>query len=383
MPFYRHAYRVFTKAASGVGLQISSHQVVTYTAMRYLASRTRMQQEVIVTPLGEKSLDEDVVKRIKSRAMPQQRSPQEKVMMVNIQDMLRSEDRYCSLLVFSGGESVVKYGKAGIAPSENVGVKDLLVFEKPIPKGVTMLDIGHSVPFTISSERAKELFVINTSIDPLKEAPSHEENLKRYSLHTACDLPYDLSKRLSIEIQRKIFSDRDNEEFYQEMTSVVTPPTELLKSSATWMNFEQRQMDVLNSTDTHFHPGSRLLIIFTTSKKAGATLNFCGISESPEDRPDCEVKLKFEPNKIQVLHFGEEVHHRFEGDFVCLSIHPKDSDSIIKALKEGKLPEGFLERATIFSQSSKNQIQGIPNPEVFKPAPADKLTTKQRESHHD
>ncbi len=95
------------------------------------------------------------------------------------------------------------------------------------------------------------------------------------------------------------------------------------------------------------------MVIFTTDKPSSATLNFCGISENPDEREDSKVHLKFEENSIMVLNFPHYTHHKFCGEFVCVSIHPNEGLNLIEALQSGNLSAGFLKTATIFSKTNQ------------------------------
>jgi hypothetical protein len=140
------------------------------------------------------------------------------------------------------------------------------------------------------------------------------------------------------------------------VTSIVDKPTHFNKSSGTLMNFEKsfqrKSVSNTNTTGSHYHPGDRRLHILTTNKKAGATLNFCGINEDPTKRKDCEVRLVFPKNSLSVLKFPGFTHHKFHGEFVCMSVHPMVGHNIIDAVQSGTLLKGFLESATVFSPTT-------------------------------
>jgi hypothetical protein len=149
-----------------------------------------------------------------------------------------------------------------------------------------------------------------------------------------------------------IHEHRQKQKFHQETTFVAYAPTKYLKNSGTPMDFEGL---LSGTTPTHYHPGERSLYIFTTNKDAGVILNFCGIKESPGKRKDCEVKLAFKKNSLNVLNFPPFTHHKFYGEFVCISIHPREGENIIQALASGTIPVGFLEFATILSEENKEE----------------------------
>ena len=52
-----------------------------------------------------------------------------------------------------------------------------------------------------------------------------------------------------------------------------------------------------------------------------------------------------------VLNFPPYTHHKFDGEFVCVSVHPREGINLIEALESGLLPKGFLESATVFSKT--------------------------------
>ncbi len=182
----------------------------------------------------------------------------------------------------------------------------------------------------------------------------HSENIERYSVNIVCKLEPEQAKQLSLALQTKIFYDRKNEYFYEEVTSKVYKPTEHNRSSGTLMNFTNNEPGTEKTTATHFHPGERSLIIVTTSKKAGVTLNFSGIAENPDERKDCEQHIKFPENSVVVLNFPAYTHHKFHGEFDCMSVHPREGANLIKAVQLGTLPKGFLESATVFSRTYKD-----------------------------
>jgi hypothetical protein len=220
-----------------------------------------------------------------------------------------------------------------------------------IPKGTYgVLDVLKHVPFSIFALDPTKSFAVAGC--PLEEVLTHEENIKRYSLNTSCSLSPDDAKRLSIEIQRRIFNDYTKQKFYEEVTSIVYKPNPENRSSGTLMNFESEDHSHDRTTAMHYHPGERSLHIITTKKPAAVTLNFCGIAENPDERKDCEVHLKFPENSMLVLNFPPCTHHKFHGDFVCMSVHPREGTNLIRAVSTGTLPKGFLESATVFSNTS-------------------------------
>jgi hypothetical protein len=58
---------------------------------------------------------------------------------------------------------------------------------------------------------------------------------------------------------------------------------------------------------------------------------------------------------LSVLNFPPHTHHKFEGEFVCISVHPREGENLIEALQSGLLPKGFLESATVFSKTPNDK----------------------------
>lgn len=277
-----------------------------------------------------------------------------KVQHVQIEDITpHPGDEYGQILVISGpGSLSVRYGDHGVAPSATVAPLDLLKHEVKAPQNsVVVFDIRNHVPFLIDSDNPRS-FALATC--QLNRVPDHGESIGRYSMNTMCELKPEQAKQLSLALQNKIFHDRKNEYFYEEVTSKVYPPTEYNKSSGTLMNFSNLDPKQEGTTATHYHPGERSLIVVTTGKKAGATLNFCGIAENPDERKDCEQRVEFPPNSIIVLNFPPYTHHKFHGDFDCMSVHPREGANLIRAVQSGTLTRGFLESATVFSRTDKD-----------------------------
>jgi hypothetical protein len=213
--------------------------------------------------------------------------------------------------------------------------------------------IRQHTPFFLSPNNKENFYAFNDDFhQPILD---HEENIKRYSLDVVHQLSLDDAKRLNIEMQKRIFHDYTKESFYEEVTSKVYKPTIHNRSSGTLMSFETEEYGRDKTTTMHYHPGERSLHIVTTKKPAAVTLNFCGVAENPEERKDCEVHLKFPENSKLVLNFPPYTHHKFHGDFVCLSVHPSEGLNLIEASQSGTLPKGFLESATVFSATKENQ----------------------------
>lgn len=270
---------------------------------------------------------------------------------VNYDLEISEADRFGKLIIGSESDVVIRYGDCGITPSSSAALKDLLKYELRIPSGnLGILTARHHTPFLIETSATDCVAIPTSSIEVVPEY-DQKEIFSSVSMVKALELEEDLAKTLSIEVQRRIFSDRSREKFYKEVTSVNDFPTKQNTSSGTLMNFECIEIGKSNSTALHYHPGERRLHILTTNKSAGVVLNFCGIHEDPLQRMDCEVVLRFPPNSFLTLKFPAFTHHKFFGEFVCNSVHPKEGKNMLDLIESGKLPKGFLESATIFSQS--------------------------------
>ena len=252
------------------------------------------------------------------------------------------------ILVLGKGENLVRYGNYGIAPSALEKPEDLLKHSLLLPElSVGVLSVKTHTPFKLVMSEKSFAFPASEML----RVTNHEENISRYSINVLSKLTADDAKRLTLLLQTKIFSDYSKENFYEEITSVFYKPTEHNKSSGTLMNFEQNHPSEDLKTASHYHPGERSLIIFTNNKKAGATLNFCGVDENPDERPDCKASLTFQENSITILNFPPYTHHKFSGEFIALSIHPREGANLIEAVQNGKISKGFLETATVFSKT--------------------------------
>jgi len=256
-------------------------------------------------------------------------------------------DKIEEIAIIAGDNMTVHYGARGVAASANKSPRDLLKHSLIIPKRSTgVLTLLKHVPFLIEASDPHKSSAMAGS--RLVKVPTHEENITRYSLTKVTDLPPETAKIITLRLQQAIFENKKNEYFYEEITSRVYPPSESNRSSGTLMNFENEDN---HTTNTHYHPGERSLHVLTTNKASGVTLNFCGIGENPDNRKDCEVKLVFPKNSALILNFSPFTHHKFHGEFVCMSIHPREGDNLIQALESGVLPKGFLETATVFSKA--------------------------------
>lgn len=267
---------------------------------------------------------------------------------------LDERDKFGQIIFISESDTTVKYGKSGISTSFGKSPHDLLDQKIIIPRNhFGVIDIPKHTPFLIDSDNNSGKFAVSTC--EMEQVPNHEDNIKRYSMKVACPLSEDDAKRLNLEIQHRIYHDYSKELFNKQATSKVYKPTIYNRSSGTFMNFESEDYKKDKTTAMHYHPGERSLHIFTTKKPAGVTLNFCGVAENPDERKDTEVHLKFPENSMIVLNFPPYTHHKFHGDFVCMSVHPREGQNLIQAVGSGTLPRGFLESATVFSSTKEDK----------------------------
>jgi hypothetical protein len=258
---------------------------------------------------------------------------------------LSSEDKVGQIILVAKDDISVHYGEHGIAPSNDIRPDQLLKKSIQIPRNLFgVLDIPYHTPFRIMAKPG-QVFALKAC--ELKEVLNHEDNIRRYSLTKVIDLPSETAKIISLRLQQSILENKKNEYFYEEITSRLYAPSKHNRSSGTLMSFDSDSL----TTASHYHLGERSLHIITTHKAAGVTLNFCGINEIPEERKDCEVNLKFSKNSLMVLNFPPHTHHKFDGEFVCVSVHPREGENLIEALESGLLPKGFLESATVFSKT--------------------------------
>lgn len=264
------------------------------------------------------------------------------------------EEDYGKALLFTGPKgAMVHYATKALAPRKYQDPVELLEEKKYVnPNQLSILEIRHQLPFTVVDSSSKSI-IIPSPGTKVSEILPHEQNIERYSLKRISEIGEDDAKRINIKIMQAIYEDPHKQNFYEEKTSVVQyPEITHNQNSATLMSFESQTRGI-GTTAMHFHPGEKMLIIYTTDKDAGVELNFCGTDESPVDRPDCERKIQFPQNSMLVLSFPENTHHRFWGDFVCISVHPKEGPNIVDSIKTGNLTEGFLEYATVFSKGNE------------------------------
>ena len=107
-----------------------------------------------------------------------------------------------------------------------------------------------------------------------------------------------------------IKSDEDSELFAGESCSRIVSAKEEDMSSVFLMSFSQGY-----DQQKHFHTGSRILLIFSR-KDASVTLGRQQNSLKEEKMLD---------NSCYLLRMETGLVHKFSGDFVAFSIHPKDT----------------------------------------------------------
>ena len=270
---------------------------------------------------------------------------------VSIQDVeLSFKDQYGTITLASLIGATIKYGEYGKMPSKSVSPLQLLNNKLHIlPKSVGVLNIRKHVPFLIETPNPSQTLALCTG-GSLSIVGDYKTNMNNCSLKILLNLDEDEAMDLSLGMQIRIQKDRNKEKFYEETTSKITEPTSNLPFSATLMNFATSIASGFDNTTMHYHPGDRMLIICTTNQPAGVKLNFCGVKQAPDDHPDTEIIKDFPPNAMSVIIFPAYVHHKFFGQFTCISVHPKDGLKFIKEMTKGNLSKGFLESATTFSE---------------------------------
>ncbi len=267
------------------------------------------------------------------------------------------------LVVFSGNDHpiIVEYGDRGVRPFEGASMSSCFKHKLQISEGtVGVLRVENYVPFSLKSEgENKDNIVVADSL--LRKLPERMKIEEQYSLTEvlSSQLPVDMAKVLSLSLQQRIHMNKDLERFFAEVTLTLDKPTTVLPNSATAMNFEE--LESKESTDMHWHPGDRVLLIIATGKECGADLNFCGVNEDPKARQDLAKKVTFPKNSISLIRFPGGTHHKFFGDFVCISFHPEEGQEMINFLASGKkFPEGFLSKMTVVSGGKEVEMRDSP-----------------------
>lgn len=279
---------------------------------------------------------------------------------------LSTEDKFGKMLIISGSGGVIKYGNRGILPSADISPQDLLVHQREIPKeSLGVIKTRNQTPFSIESHDPSQFVAIPISQLQQVMPYDREEMQKMVTFEILAHIPENVALTLSDKIRKTVLENPKRENFFEETTLVVDKPNPHLKHSNTFMVFEEEDPAIVGSTtNSHFHPSDRILYIITTDKNSGVNVNLCGIEENPNNRKDCEFIIDFPKNSLSILRFKEQAHHRFFGDFVCVSCHPTEAKNIIVAVQSGTLPKGFLESATIFSKTDESSVWNSYNKDI-------------------
>jgi len=283
---------------------------------------------------------------------------QQKVMIGKPGDVeLRENDAYSKILVVSKSKATlpltIRYGGRGVAPSPTKTPEQLLERSFTLPKGeVGIVGIRNHVPFSFDSASEDEAEIL--PLDDLRVVKEYdrEEIEQRSSMTKVLELPNYIARTINAEMVKKVCSDTKHEDFYEETTLPLIKPDATNQSSETAMIFDYEEGIGKHATKSHYHPGDRVLYVFTTNVPSGVTLNHCGINEDPNKCPHTAVHYDFPPNSLIILRFEESNHPRFKGKFTCISGHPKDGKNIIENIGKGNA--GFLASATVFSQENGN-----------------------------
>jgi hypothetical protein len=243
------------------------------------------------------------------------------------------------------------YGDEGVCTSsKNPTPNCLMKYEKLIPSNAfVLLEIPSNTPFKLDSFTHGS--IITNPAEIYKILPYAEKIKQYYQAKVMMTLDPDVAKDIYNKLVDTITTDLEKEEFFEETTLPYIYPSEYIKSSQTLMAFRENKK---KTTDIHYHPGERELIIITTDQGASCELNFCGIKESPADHSESQVTINLQPNSISVLKFTPYTHHKFYGEFVCTSVHPREGPNFIKAVESNNLGN-FLESATTFSLKEEKE----------------------------
>lgn len=258
------------------------------------------------------------------------------------------KDDYGQIMCISSKDITVQYAKQGYKPKSKDDVNRMLNNQITLPKNTLMCLL---IP-------SHTLFKINLGSDYfIKYGNNITQNIsytdidKQYSLNTLLPLGNLEADNIFRLISQTINKDPNKEYFFDEITSKQVLPNNNLPTSITYMEFKEQE-----SSPTHYHPtGERMLFIINKNSQSGATLNFCGINEAPDACPETERKISFPQNTLSVLRFPAYTHHKFFGEFNCISIHPQEGKKLIEAIEQGGNQKGFLELATIISKKIDNQ----------------------------
>lgn len=277
------------------------------------------------------------------------KSQEENIVRVIINDVPKVGERKSAgnfAIVTSDEEVTIKFGDKGKTPLAGVPVRETLIHEiKVAPNTVGVASVEPNTPVAFEGNKDNTVVVPACEIAHISPGPINVE--EKYSLSVICELTPVTAKSLLVALQGTVFEDRAHEYFYAEVTLPVVKPTSSLPNSVTLMNFEASEYQ--NDTPMHRHPGSRLLYIITTGKKAGVIINGCGANENPEDKPEYRREIKFKPNSISIFRMEEDLNHDFYGDFFAFSVHPREGERFTKLIESGQSVKGFLETLTFVS----------------------------------
>lgn len=286
------------------------------------------------------------------------------------------------MIIGSLDDIEIKFGEPGIMARKGQTKKELLPFTKHIEGGtIGMLEVGRQVPFSIKMSNNS----LAIAIEEMKKFPSFSENINRCSMHVLNKnkLPDKVSGSISHSLRYNIYNNLKNERFGNEITLPIYKADGENRSSSILMNFVGIDKEIENS-DTHYHPGERVLYIFTEDSDSGVTINLCGINEIPDDRPDLRKSYNFPKNSIIVLKFPALAWHQFKGRFVCISNHPKEGENFIHAVKNNSLTDGYLTTATVFveEKSKKHKDNDKPSSQLEEIRDSEKVKSDHRKKSH-
>jgi hypothetical protein len=321
-----------------------------YTMLRFFSNSVIMQKLLSIKEMSEKEKNQ-LIQSFANKQNQRMHADVNRVSKFLIQDISDAK-LYGQIFLFQDGKGAkIKYGKEGFDTSNKIPhPEDLIEYEKEIPQdSLSLIKVANNTAFKIDGN--KKIAVITNPAE-IYDALPHEKRKQECKCYVLIELDKKTARKLYDSLVIKIHKNPKKEQFFEETTLPFLLPTAYIKSSQTLMHFSESQED---TTDMHYHSGERELIIITTDNPASAVLNVCGTNESPDEHPECDVKVNLKPNSISVLKFPPYTHHKFYGDFVCTSVHPREGQNFIKALNEGALGN-FLESNTVLSlHSSKSE----------------------------
>jgi hypothetical protein len=320
-----------------------------YTMLRFFSNSVIVQKLLSIKEMSEKEKNQ-LIQSFANKQNHRMHADVNRVSKFFIQDISVLK-LYGQIVLFQDGKGAkIKYGKEGFDTSNKIPhLEDLIEYEKEIPQdSLSLIKVANNTAFKIDGNNK---IAVITNPEEIYDALPYEDRKKECKVCVMIKLESKIAKKLYNQFVETIHKNPKKEKFFEEVTLPFLFPTAYyyVKSSQTLMHFSESQED---TTDMHYHSGERELIIITTDKPASAVLNVCGTNESPDEHPECSVEFKLEPNSISVLKFPPYTHHKFYGDFVCTSVHPREGQNFIKALNEGDLGN-FLESNTVLSLHSR------------------------------